>query len=428
MNNLSLNNGTHLYLGDYNIIINSEIKDHFLTHATPPPPLAENVPIGKENIKSRVTGINQISFEVTQTCQLNCKYCIFGSAYPHQRRNSSKTMNPETARKGLDYIYSLVKDRQDRSMSFSFYGGEPLLNFSLIKEIVLLTRERFRGWELSYYITSNLTSLEDHVLDFLVENNFKLNVSLDGPKEIHDAKRVFHNGNGSFDRVIENLEKIKRRNPGYYSKVSFNAVYSGDMSIEAVYRFFTGDQRVNGQDVNISSVNKYDSEYYDKFPTDREQLENDYGRVWALIREKKSAGKELTPFEQFLLERLNVLASSMASDILSPLANSCVFDSKIHIDARGGFHACEKINDKFSYGDVDNGLDYERMEQILSCFIEANREYCSKCGIRYLCKRCFATLGGDGHFKPDPQVCGEIREGVILNLERYIKLRAGGII
>lgn len=85
-----------------------------------------------------------------------------------------------------------------------FYGGEPLLAFSLIRKIVEYAETVFLGKEIKFFITTNATLLTEEISKFLLDHNFRVTFSIDGPKKVHDQNRIFPDGRGTFDKVMEN--------------------------------------------------------------------------------------------------------------------------------------------------------------------------------------------------------------------------------
>lgn len=166
--------------------------------------------------------IGTIALQVTQGCNLRCKYCAYSGSYDN-RVHSSKRMSKEIAFKAIDFLFDHSIDR-DR-VSLGFYGGEPLLELDLIKECVKYAKKKSIGKELMFNITSNTTLITDEVLKFLYDNEFSLTVSLDGDRQAHDKNRVFAaNGAGTFSVVMQILEKIQTQYPDYMERVHINAV------------------------------------------------------------------------------------------------------------------------------------------------------------------------------------------------------------
>lgn len=152
------------------------------------------------------TRIQQLTLQVTQQCNLRCDYCAYSGIYDRNRIHSKLRMSFETAKKAIDFFLERSVERLD--IFVSFYGGEPLLEFELIKQCVEYINNQAEGKRINYIMITNGTLLSDKVVDYLVENNFALSVSLDGSKE-HDVNRKFVNGEGSFDTIINNIKRIQ---------------------------------------------------------------------------------------------------------------------------------------------------------------------------------------------------------------------------
>ena len=121
-------------------------------------------------------------------------------------------MNIDTAKKAVDYFFTSVVeiDKSEaliEQVTISFYGGEPLLAFPLIKEIILYTTGKYKGFAYDFRMTTNGYLLKDSILDFLAEYNCGISVSLDGPEEDHDRNRVLAGGGGTFKTVYANILK-----------------------------------------------------------------------------------------------------------------------------------------------------------------------------------------------------------------------------
>lgn len=140
-------------------------------------------------------------FVVATACNLNCVYCQAnnGRVRPHQ------FMDEETAEKAVD----IALQSPARYLDFEFQGGEPLLNFKIIKHIVTYTEKRKGSHVVRYNVVSNLTLLTDEILDFLKENHFGISTSIDGSEEVHNANRPFLGGEGSFNAVRNSVNKIR---------------------------------------------------------------------------------------------------------------------------------------------------------------------------------------------------------------------------
>lgn len=149
--------------------------------------------------------LRQLILQVTQNCNLRCKYCVYSGSYVN-RTHTKKRMSFEIAKQAVDFYFA-HNTNKDAGV-ISFYGGEPLLEMELIKKIVVYSEKLYEGKELRFNMTSNATLLTDEIADFLYEHNFNLTISLDGPEEVHNQSRVFADSKtGTFQCIIKNLEK-----------------------------------------------------------------------------------------------------------------------------------------------------------------------------------------------------------------------------
>ncbi|WP_336247428.1 radical SAM protein [Methanothrix soehngenii] len=144
-----------------------------------------------------------------------CRYCSFSDFYEYNRGYSDKYMDFDTAKKAIDYFISLLNEGKKynpiRKPALGFYGGEPLLNFGLIKKCIEYIESIYNDYEIIYTITTNGSMLDKKRANWLMEHDFIIFVSLDGPEDEHDRLRIYENGKGSFRDVIKNVTRIIRK-------------------------------------------------------------------------------------------------------------------------------------------------------------------------------------------------------------------------
>ncbi len=160
--------------------------------------------------------LNTLVLNVTNQCNLSCKYCYeFGEDRVGDPEGKPQFMSEETARTAVDYLLANSSGR--RAVHITFFGGETLLNFRVVRSTIEYARERAReaGKYVDFSLTTNATLLTPPVIDYLAENRVGITISLDGPRELNDQFRVFHNGRGSYDVIVPRvralLEKHKTR-------------------------------------------------------------------------------------------------------------------------------------------------------------------------------------------------------------------------
>src|SRR6202167_5219632 len=147
--------------------------------------------------------IQTLVMNLTNQCNLSCQYCYeFGADKVATPEGKPKFMDVETAKTSVDFL--LAESGDWRSIHITFFGGETLMNFPLLKEVVAYGNQRAaeQGRHIDFSLTTNATLLTPAIIEFLSQNNIGVTVSMDGPKEMHDHLRVFSNGKGSYD-IIE---------------------------------------------------------------------------------------------------------------------------------------------------------------------------------------------------------------------------------
>lgn len=162
-------------------------------------------PVNREQILNHRPAA--IVLDVAQVCNLNCKYCYgsdgsYGSKIPF--------MSEDVAKASIEHLLKRAKGM--KKFQITFFGGEPFLNFSLIKYVVNLCKDMGKrdNKKFQFSVTTNATILDDKIIDFLRENRFGIMVSFDGTEKIHNKYRPFKNGKGSFDRVTQNIKKLSK--------------------------------------------------------------------------------------------------------------------------------------------------------------------------------------------------------------------------
>ncbi len=194
--------------------------------------------------------------ELTQNCNLRCAYCVYGSSYPEMRNHGEQTMSLHHAQCVID---DFLRHRSYKHW-ICFYGGEPLLEFTLLKDIVLYASQMAQEQQgrVGFALMTNGTLLTDEIIHFLVKYDFEVRISLDGDKESHDRYRRFRHdghhdaGHGSYDVVRKNLDRFVELYPKYEKRgvvVTITATTDLDES-HAMLRHL----RVSGFEVTASSI------------------------------------------------------------------------------------------------------------------------------------------------------------------------------
>lgn len=197
--------------------------------------------------------MGNVILQVTQNCNLRCEYCVYSGSYIN-RVHTNKRMSFETAVKTIDFL--AAHSLNCNEVSIGFYGGEPLLEIELIKKAVSYAKEVFGEKKVNFNMTTNATLLNMDIADFLVQNDFNITISLDGPRNIHNKNRIFANSNkGTFDLIMENIALIREKYPFFDKKISFNAVIDLKQNVSCTNEFFLNYDTVKGLNVNGTFIN-----------------------------------------------------------------------------------------------------------------------------------------------------------------------------
>ncbi len=173
------------------------------------------------HLKAKTAGVvKALCLHIAHSCNLNCAYCFASQGKYHGDR---AVMSYEVGKQALDFLIANSGTR--RNLEVDFFGGEPLMNFEVVKQLVAYARsvEKEHGKNFRFTLTTNGLLIDDDVIDFANRECANVVLSLDGRKEIHDRYRVDYAGNGSFDRIVPKFQKLveAREGKNYYMRGTF---------------------------------------------------------------------------------------------------------------------------------------------------------------------------------------------------------------
>ena len=172
------------------------------------------------DFKNKNSVLKAMCLHVAHTCNLNCGYCFASQGKYHGER---AIMSLETGKKALDFLIAHSGTRHN--LEVDFFGGEPLMNWDVCKELVKYAREqeKIHNKNFRFTLTTNGMLIDDDVIDFCNKEMSNVVLSLDGRKEIHDRCRVDYNGVGSYEKIVPKFQELVRRRGGkdYYMRGTF---------------------------------------------------------------------------------------------------------------------------------------------------------------------------------------------------------------
>lgn len=321
------------------------------------------------------------------------------------------------------------------SFVIGFYGGEPLLEFDLIKECVSYAKRRCNGKQLYYNLTTNGTLVTKEIVEFFLENNVLMMFSLDGPKEIHDLSRRSSSNQGSFEKLLSNIKMIKEEYPEYFSKkVSFNTVLNPERSYSCVSDYISGEELLKNNVFMSSLINTHNSKKRTQV-SERFMEELRYEEFLLLLSKIEQYPKEkLSPLSRprgMELDSLRFEKNLIGRERIPQKAHHggpCVPGNyRIFVDVDGNFYPCERVSEtseEMKIGNLKEGIDKKQVIKIMNIEKLTEKE-CHNCWAYDYCNVCAANLDTS---TSDPkrallEECKSIRKSVEDKFKDYCVLK-----
>jgi uncharacterized protein len=355
--------------------------------------------VSKEELRAcSESQILQLILNVTESCNMRCRYCAYSSHYPYKRTHTTRQMTWETAKAALDFFF--VHNGAVERPAISFYGGEPLINFKLIQQCVDYANARGDGKRVRYSLTTNGTLLNEKIIRFLAEHDVSLLVSLNGPQEINDRFRVSMRERGTYECVVRNLLKMKELHQSYFNrKVSLSIVLTPPYDFRLLSNFFDSDHEFIPDTRNpfiVSTIERIDTDLFDDpiFRYDPQLHEETLNNVeQAYVQELIKESPEKMKFTMALFERSLLMLKRRKSRIrltetIGPNGMCVPGLRKLFVNVDGDFRICEKVSDLPSIGNIRDGFDFDRIFRMLDDYISISSECCNCWAVR-LCQMCF---------------------------------------
>ena len=354
--------------------------------------------------------MKHLILEVTSQCNLRCKYCVFSEMYLKEPRYENKIMKDDIALDSIDFF--MKQSVNNKQVTLSFYGGEPLLAFELIKKCVNYIKEKYHQKNVNYGLTTNGILLKDDILEFLVKEKFSILVSLDGPKWIHDTGRVLGNNKPTYDIIMNNLMNIKDKYPEFYEKIQFNSVIPKLKYQEHVLKFFK-DTFPNNYHSFTDIVKGYDENCAKNLLKEIEKNKLAYSvediaysegflkKYYDYISSIEMSNKKLEKSE--IIKTIDKVLTPYFVNSPIKLENDNKFwptgccticQRRLFVNIDGDFSPCEKIlfNKKMlTFGNIKNGFNYEKLFAFVRKFEKSNIK-CNKCWAVRLCRKCWKDI------------------------------------
>lgn len=334
--------------------------------------------INEKNVQYALENINQITFETTERCNLKCKYCSYSDLYNDHYIRKNKDMSFEMAKTLIDYFNQSSNSPKDKSYNrllyISFYGGEPLINFDFIQEVVKYIGSLNIKRKIQFSITTNALLIEKHI-DFLVENQFNTLISIDG-NELHNSYRLLPDGKSSFNILYNNMLNVKNKYPSYFEeRVNLNTVIHNKNNVSEVHNFLLSQfgKTTNMTEIRNTGVNPKQKNVFEKiFQSVNKSIDisSEKGKIINDSFIKLSTVKNLSLFIH-KFGGYNYTDYSSIENKKTPIhktpSGTCIpFNKRIFITANGLLLPCENVDHKYHLGKINSGkveLDFRKIVQ-----------------------------------------------------------------
>ncbi|MDR0903364.1 MAG: thioether cross-link-forming SCIFF peptide maturase [Ruminococcus sp.] len=325
--------------------------------------------------KSVPSPIKAMCLLIAEDCNLRCEYCFAeGGDYGKGER---RLMSFSTAKAAIDFLVSHSYGREN--LEVDFFGGEPLLNWDVVKETVAYARnlEKSCNKNFRFTITTNGILLDDEKIDFINTEMSNVVLSLDGRREVHDRMRVFEGGEGSFDAIIGKFKELVKRRGGkdYYVRGTFTK-HNLDFADDVLAIYNEGFTQISVEPVIASS----DSDYA---ITEKElpAVFKEYERLAKIIINNHRSDEPRLNFFHFSVDLWN------GPCIVKRMRGCGCGNEYLAVSPDGNIYPCHQFSgvSKYLMGNIaKNDFNFEIKNEFASANV-MTKEQCSECWAKYYC-------------------------------------------
>lgn len=326
-----------------------------------------------DEVKQRKTVVKALCLHIAHDCNLACRYCFAEEGEYHGRR---ALMSYEVGKKALDFLIANSGNR--RNLEVDFFGGEPLLNWQVVKDLVAYGREQEKAHDkhFRFTVTTNGVLLDDDIQEFINREMDNVVLSLDGRREVNDRMRPFRNGSGSYDLIVPKFQKLadSRGQERYYVRGTFtreNLDFSEDILHFADLGF---------KQMSIEPVVGDETDPYAIREEDLPVIMEEYDKLAKIMIEREKSGKGFH-FFHFMID---LEGGPCVAKRLSGCGSGTEY---LAVTPWGDLYPCHQFvgQEQFLMGNVDDGIvKPEIADEFRSCNVYT-KEKCRNCFAKFYC-------------------------------------------
>ncbi|MBE6641740.1 MAG: thioether cross-link-forming SCIFF peptide maturase [Ruminococcaceae bacterium] len=325
-------------------------------------------------LKEKTAGVvKALCLHIAHTCNLNCSYCFASQGKYHGER---AVMSFEVGKRALDFLVENSGTRHN--LEVDFFGGEPLMNFEVVKQLVAYARsiEKEKGKNFRFTLTTNGVLIDDDVIDFANRECSNVVLSLDGRKEIHDRFRVDYAGNGSWEKIVPKFQKLVEARGGkdYYMRGTFthaNPDFLKDLKVMLDLGF---------NELSMEPVVCAAGDPSELTEEDLPIVLDQYEKLAELMLEKDAEGNPFT-FYHYMIDL------SGGPCIYKRISGCGSGTEYMAVTPWGDLYPCHQFvgDEKFKLGDIYSGVTNKEVQgQFAACNVYAHPQ-CRDCWARLYC-------------------------------------------
>ncbi len=382
------------------------------------------------------TQLGYVILELTERCNLRCHYCTPSHMQPNAATQERRRMSVQTAFKAIDFFHA--HSSQVEYPALGFYGGEPLLEFDLMRQCVDYARAKFGDDRIRFSLTTNGIAIDEIRAKYLAEQDFGVLASIDGPRRIHDTHRVDVAGNGSYERAVSGLRIL---HAAFYSaygadakdKIGINMVVTPPYDFDVLHDLWQ-EQPWLPKDIrtNVSYVDATWTDFFKEYPWKGPWEIHRRSRQRSLRAFRSSCLHKESPcspvvkalFEPLLLRIYKRPIFQTARDVYH--ANGCCVlgVKKFFVTSDGAFRMCERAHGSPVLGSADAGYDFQAMWKVVTDYLTESLRDCRSCWAVDLCGLCFARAYRDGRFDREfkRESCHTMRKAIASRMRTYCSI------
>ena len=326
-----------------------------------------------DSFKKRETVVKALCLHIAHDCNLACRYCFAEEGEYHGRR---AIMSYEVGKKALDFLVANSGNRTN--LEVDFFGGEPLMNWEVVKQLVAYGRslEEEHHKKFRFTITTNGVLLNDEILEFVNKEMGNMVLSIDGRKEVHDRMRPHRGGQGSYDEIVPKFKKAaeSRGQMNYYVRGTYTH-YNTDFAKDVLHLADLGFKQIS-----VEPVVAPETEDYAIREEDLPQLLAQYDELAEEMIKRRKEGNGLN-FFHFMID---LEGGPCVAKRLSGCGSGTEY---LAVTPWGDLYPCHQFvgNEDFLMGNVDEGvLRTDIRDEFKQCNVYA-KEKCKDCFAKFYC-------------------------------------------